>query len=299
MSPEHTGSPIWAGWSGPDGRGLALLWGLKLLAWGCGVLVALALAGLLWDADGWEALTWPEAPASPPVVPASLAVATAPEATVALTGPHVHERDAAWLWLQQRLQAQGLRVVSLRPEAWQNGPVMAQQNGHLRLQGAWADWLAFTRALASHAPWWSWTRWQLQAAERPEAVQIDAELRLWLRPDGEAASAGHEQPRWPVAKLYEAAAPLFAQANAAGPATPASAPRDPADGAPGWRVWGVWTQAGERRVVLGRGPDWVALALGQGAGPQGPRLDHIGPEGVRLSMPGGAPRLFLPWEGTP
>lgn len=288
---------------GADSRSPAPRWGAHLLAWGLGVGLAWLFALVWWGSAWMEVWTEDEAPVPEPTQANALAAtAVASDASAAQSdkplppGPEMRERDAAWFWLQQRLQAQGLRLLVLRPEPWQSGAVLAQQAAHLRVQGAWADWVALGRALATHAPWWAWERWQVQAADAPGQVHIDARLRLWLRPEDGPTVPERVWPSWPVVPASGAVAPLFAQADAPAQALPASTT---ASSAPAWRLWGVWTQAGERRVVLGRGTEWAVLAPGQSWGATAYRLDHVGAEGVRLRAPGRSEGVWLPWEGTP
>lgn len=295
----------WARGSVPAGRCLARRWGSRLLAWAFGVALA-GLLALLWWGSAWlEVWSGHEALAPQPSTPTALISSVAvPSASVGQTaaplplGPEVRERDAAWFWLQQRLQAHGLRLLALRPEPWQSGAVLAQQAAHLRLQGNWVDWQAFGRALAAHAPWLAWEQWQVQAADGPGQVQIDVRLRLWLRPEGGPAMAAHGWPSWPVSTATTTTAPLFAQADAVASAQPTPAPTE-ASAPSACRLWGVWTQAGQSRVVLGRGADWTVLAPGQSLGPQGLRLERIGAQGVHLSAPGSTQGRWLLWEETP
>lgn len=290
-------------WSVTVWRRPASPWGAALLAWALGVGLAW-LCALLWWGPGWTEAWLAHGPVVPKVVDEPVAPVPAPEASAGQSAatltpaPEVGERDAAWFWFQQRLQAHGLRLLALRPEPWQNGPLLAQQAAHLRLQGAWADWLAWGRALSTHAPWWTWEQWQVQAADGPGQVLVDARLRLWLRPEGGPAMAERGWPNWPLTANPRTTALLFAQADAATPAPAASAPTLAAQ-TPAWRLWGVWTQAGHSRAVLGRGNDWTVLAPGQSLGPQGLRLEGIGDHGVRLSAPGSAQGRWLTLEDAP
>lgn len=304
MRAETTSFKAWAHGLAPDWRRLATRWGAHLLAWALGVGLAWLFALLWWGTAWMEVWRVAQSPAPEPTPPTATAVAdvsatSAGQAATPLpSAPEVRERDAAWFWLQQRLQAHGLRLLALRPEPWQSGAVLAQQAAHLRLQGNWVDWQAFGRALAAHAPWLAWEQWQVQAADGPGQVQIDVRLRLWLRPEGGPAMAEHSWPSWPVPTATTTAAPLFAQADAVASAQPTPAPTE-ASAPSAWRLWGVWTQAGQSRVVLGRGADWTVLAPGQSLGPQGLRLERIGAQGVHLSAPGAAQGRWLLWEETP
>lgn len=219
-------------------------------------------------------------------------------AATAGDGPALSERDAAWLWLQQRLQAHGLRVEALKPEALQTEAVLASQLAHVRLQGAWADWMAFGQQAAVHAPWWQWVQWQVLPSGVVGQVQIEGRLRLWLQPERLPSAPARVWPVWPVSMAREPVR-LFATGDDAAlePVVQAQAAA-PVPG-PAWRLWGVWRQADHTRVVLGRGTDWTTLAPGQVLGAEGYRLDHVGAEGVHLKGPRSGHVLHLPWEAKP
>ena len=60
--------------------------------------------------------------------------------------------DVATLWtgLQPRLQAQGLQLLSMRPQAITAFKDLPEQSVLLRLQGRWDDWLALASACETH-----------------------------------------------------------------------------------------------------------------------------------------------------
>lgn len=210
-------------------------------------------------------------------------------------GPAAVQRDTAWFWLQQRLQAHGLRVEWLKPEPWQSGAVWASQRAQLRLQGAWADWVDFGRQVVAHAPWWSWEQWQVQPTGVAGQVQVDARWRLWLQTEPMRAQPLQDWPVWPVVPARDGV-PLFATGNE--PAQVVVALAAPAT-EPAWRLWGVWAQAEQTHVVLGRGAEWTVLAPGQTLGPEAYRFERLGAEGVRLKGTGTRQVLLLPWETRP
>lgn len=214
------------------------------------------------------------------------------------TRPAAVQRDAAWFWLQQRLQAQGLRVEWLKPEPWQGGAVWASQRAQLRLQGAWVDWVHFCRQAVAHAPWWSWEQWQVQPTGVAGQVQVDARWRLWLQAEPMRAQPLQDWPVWPTVSA-QGGVPLFATAGgpSATPTAQADAPTAAATAA--WRLWGVWAQAEQTHVVLGRGAEWTVLAPGQTLGPEAYRFERLGAEGVRLKGTGTGRLLLLPWETRP
>lgn len=277
-------------WGRPVGRlhGVAGLLGLVL------GLLGVGLAGM----DEWVALWSLSATltqlraqidsAAPTPTPESLPVASGP------TAPSVAEREAAWLWLQQGLQAQGLRVQWLRPDALQSLGVLPSQQADLRVLGAWGDWLVWSQQWAAHAPWWRWLVWHVQPAGAPGQVQVDMRLQLWLQPE----AAQPPQARvWPTGSVVRhAASPLFATAEEQALPPPQLAQPMASEADTAWRLWGVWTQAGQSHAVLGHGPQWTLLSPGQTWGPQHLRLDGLGPEGAHLRGVR-AQSTWLPWQG--
>lgn len=310
MSANTRTGVVWHTWRGHGGRVDGVERWQPWIAAGAGLMLGVAWVLLVWGrelAEVWDghlalaqarrAGTAVQSRAQAPA-PLDTAAATTESTSLHWTGPARAERDGAWLWLQQRLQAQGLQVEVLRPEAVHTGAVLASQSAHLRLQGAWTDWVAFGEQLLRHAPWWTWEQWLVQPADAPGRVQVDARWRLWLRPDGAAPDKLWAGPVWPVVPA-QAPVPLFARAHG-----PASEPASPAHSAvpassPGWRLWGVWTQDGHHHAVLGQGHEWRVLAPGQRLEPEAWRLERIAAEGVHLKGLGPGPALFLPWEGAP
>ncbi|MBM3386845.1 MAG: hypothetical protein FJY36_04155 [Betaproteobacteria bacterium] len=291
-------------WPRPRARSL-LPW-----AYGCaGAAIAGVLAALVWG-DAWqEGLRLREAvaqmQAEQPRLGAALGAADPapgpPEPGVAdvfSAGPALVERDAAWFWLQQRVQAHGLRLEWLRPEPWQAGAVLASQRAQLRLQGAWADWVQLSRQMVVHAPWWSWEQWQVQPTGVAGQVQVDARWRLWLQAAHTRAWSPPDWPAWPTGSARDDV-PLFAMAEEPGAMPTAQAEASTAAAPAAWRLWGVWAQADQVHVVLGRGAEWTVLAPGQTLGPEAYRLERLGAEGVRLQGRGTGQLLLLPWERAP
>lgn len=220
---------------------------------GLGTLLALALwhEALTEVWDGRHNLAGPQAP--------SPAVAEAPppaRAVAAPEGPGLAEGDAAWLWLRERLQAQGLQVLALQTEPVQSGPLLASQLAQLRVLGTWGDWLAFCTQWADQAPWWAWEQWRLQAAgAAADQVQLEARLRLWLRPDP-APGADWAPLPVPLAAVASVPVGLWARPEAPAPAQ-GTAPSLTAASSPETHWWGVWTQAGQSQRVQGRGLEWT------------------------------------------
>lgn len=271
-----------------------------LWLWGsAGLVLGLLLSALWWrdmlvqtwalweELEHLQAQVLPQPPAADRVVPPLHPHTTAPTP---------RESDAAWHWLRLRLQAHGLRIESWQAEPVQATTVLHSQLATLRVQGAWADWLAFCQQLVAHAPWWRWERWLVQPAGADAAagqVLVDAQWRLWLLPEPEGETAyARNWPQWPVTLAREPTR-LFMQTELA------QAPTNPEPKEPGgWRLWGVWTQAGQLHAVLGRGSEWTVLSPGQVLAPDGWRLERITAQGVDLqpTRAGGA-LLRLPWPG--
>ncbi len=228
-----------------------------VLGGGLGTLLALALwheaLSEVWDLR--QSLVGPHAP--------SPAIAEAPPPARGVAGPDgpgLAEGDAAWLWLRERLQDQGLQVLALQTEPVQSGPLLASQLAQLRVLGAWGDWLAFCAQWADQAPWWAWEQWRLQPAGAvANQVQLEARLRLWLRPDHAPGADWAPQPV-PVAAAVPVHAGLWVRPEDPAPAqgaAPTLATPLAVASSPEARWWGVWTQAGQSQRVQGRGLEWT------------------------------------------
>lgn len=289
------------------GRGLSPVWRTRCTGLSLGAGLGLVLLALIWGDEMQQAWVLHEALAQMQakhqrvgaILAASDVVPSQGDAALTLPqGPGMQERDAAWLWLQQGLQAQGLKVEALRPEPLEAGATLASQLAHVRLSGAWTDWVAASQHMATHSPWWDWQQWQVQPLGAQGQVQVEARLRLWFRPDRAQSTSVQPWPAWPVVRTG-ASTPLFGggDAPAAKSAMPAEASAPAAS--PAWQLLGVWTQAGERRVVLGHGAEWTVLAPGQALGPQAYRLDGVDAQGARLKGARAGQTLLLPWEGRP
>ena len=91
-----------------------------------------------------------------------------------------------WVDLQQVLTAGGLNLLSLRPLP----PTLAQASAArlpsqavaVRLLGRFEDWSRVWAVFTQAGPVCSIDRISMAATAHPEEVQIDAVLRLWLRP---------------------------------------------------------------------------------------------------------------------
>lgn len=281
--------------------------GLGLVAW-CWPLDREALQTLREEVDRLQAERSSPQHKSPRV--AGGADARSPYAPVP-DEPALAEADTVWPWLQARMQAQGLQVQALRPQAVTTKDGLPQQAVTLQLQGRWQDWLALQAALSAHAPWWVIDQWQVSPlAAGSEVVRIELQARLGLRPP---ALPGPGMPRdwsrWPVADAPPTAAgsTLFALASVAAPATSG---REATDALPAhpheWpldrlRLLGVWRQAGVPHAVVGVGQGSVVLGVGQRIGREAYRVHRIGDDHVELLATdprGPALRLVLQ-EGKP
>lgn len=229
-----------------------------------------------------------------------------------------------WLDLEQAFTGAGLQWLSLRPVATaspQGSPArLSSQGAAVRLQGRWSAWAGVWAAITQAGPLCSIERISIAATAQADEVQIDAVLRLWLRPEGVALSDQiPRQGAWgelalSQAPLWGRSGPaLFALANASSwprPAAPlptsaddsvvpgagmAVLPADPRH----WplarvRLVGLWQQGGERQAVLSAGPHWVKVGPGQRVTQEGHRVVAITDAGVSLRLAKG-PMLALTW----
>lgn len=236
------------------------------------------------------------------VAEAELAVITPPSAPSVSVGvpqrPPVSVHDAAWLWLQSRLQAQGLAIQSVRPDTVQWGLWGPSQSAQLRWQGAWTDWLAFVQDAREHSPWWSLEQWTVQAAPVAGQVQMQAQWRIWLDPaTSHGAQTAWRWPQWPAQPGSDGPA-LFSLADGA-PQAQMEASVAPATARTNWDWWGVWSQSDGLHVVLGRGQDWSLVRPGERVGASPYRLLGADERGLRLQSTANKPSLFLSWGDAP
>jgi hypothetical protein len=254
--------------------------------------------------------------------------------------PGQAQTSRIWLDLQHALSQQGLRVVALRPVSPQvqriapgraspaasTAPTVPSQAVSLRVIGPFARWAQAWAAFTEAGPVWTIDRISIVAQVDSQDVQIDAVLRVWMRP-GEStwqAWPGHDGPvdgptdgarklprQVPVqaAPLFAQPTPKLAQAGATGsgtgsgeavqPAAPTSPdlPEDPER----WplarvRLAGVWQQGTDRQAVLVAGPHWARVRPGQRVTLEGHRVQAITSEGLTLRAARG-PVHVLHWEG--
>lgn len=239
-----------------------------------------------------------------------------------------------WLDLQQALSQQGLRVMALRPvspqvqriapgrasPATSTAPTVPSQAVALRVIGPFASWAQAWAAFTESGPVWSIDRISIVAQADSQDVQIDAVLRVWMRPgestwqawpghDGPMAGSpggAHELPHQVAVQagtLFAQPAPPMSQAGAGAAAQPAAStapdlPEEPER----WplarvRLAGVWQQGADRQAVLVAGPHWVRVRPGQRVTLEGHRVQAITSEGVTLRAARG-PVHVLHWEGV-
>ncbi len=263
-----------------------------------------------------QALAAPQGQGSAGQQAAPSDVQTVPSAVLAL--PMAGHGDSVWPWLQQRMQAHGLQVLSLRPGALESPSGWPTQSFTLEAQGRWQDWQDFERQLHRHVPWWTVSQWQLTPlGQTSDQIRVQWQGRLAWQP----ATAGGTSPDWPQwapEARPDGAVPLFATVQVQTPSLPAPV-ADAGPGAAGdplatvapelspdplqWpvqalRLYGSWRQAGSTHVVLGQGPFHVVLAPGQRVGREGHRLARIDEDGVVLQPADAAQSpIHLSWSG--
>lgn len=334
-------STTWANW-----QKQALLM-LRPWVWGLGSAVLGACAVLLVHLDVTDAYTQADegverlrqqtvALAPPPPLKAEDAEHAQRDALARLPGQAQPSR--IWLDLQQALSQQGLRVMALRPVSPQvqrmspgraspaasTAPTVPSQAVALRVIGPFARWAQAWAAFTQAGPVWTIDRISIVAQADSQDVQIDAVLRVWMRP-GEStwqAWPGHDGPvDGPLAgaralprqvaaqavPLFAQPAPALAQPGAAGSGSGATSqptatttpdlPEEPER----WplarvRLAGVWQQGADRQAVLVAGPHWARVRPGQRVTLEGHRVQAITSEGVTLRAARG-PVHVLHWEG--
>ncbi len=232
-----------------------------------------------------------------------------PEPAASAAWPEPAQATILWPWLQQRLQAQGLQVLALRPQTM-NTPAsgLPEQAVILQLQGHWPDWHAWSQDMAAHAPWWGVDQWQVVPAGAGQVrIELQARVGLWPATLAWPERSSWVAPEWPLVRAAAGSRePLFglhgAEAGAA-QSVSASRPLAPALSDPrGWpvhalRLQGVWQQADQWHAVLGDGLAHVTVQPGQRVGQEGYRVQRIAQDGVVLRADKEEPVLRLDWRG--
>ena len=246
--------------------------------------------------------------------------------------------EKVWTTWQQALVAQGLRLQYLQPLPPSTSDV---RNGALvshvaawRVLGRFDDWVRVWSACAESGPVCAIERIQIVATEKPAEVQIDAVMRVWMRPAEKRAAdvtdqgiQAHWMPdvRTGLQKSGRSHVALFAPSHGTATAPAAAADAAEASRAEGgalatkaegasaaaaslvvlpddphqWpfarvRLAGLWTQGGERQAVLSAGPHAVRVMPGQRVSLEGHRVVAITEAGVGLRL-GKGPLLELAW----
>jgi hypothetical protein len=243
--------------------------------------------------------------------------------------------EKVWTTWQQVLVAQGLKLQFLQPmppstSEGRSGALVSHVAAW-RVLGRFDDWVQVWSACAESGPVCAIERIQIVATEKPAEVQIDAVMRVWMRPAEKLAvdvadqdfqtdwmpalqTGLHQSGRSRVA-LFE---PSNGAASVASKATEASRadggeldknaerasaavaslaalPDDPYQ----WpyarlRLAGLWQQGGERQAFLSAGPHSVRVMPGQRVSLEGHRVVAITEAGVGLRL-GKGPLLQLSW----
>lgn len=240
--------------------------------------------------------------------------------------------ETLWATWQQALSAQGLRLQFLQPMSssgagGSNGALVSHVAAW-RVLGRFDDWARVWATCTESGPICAIERFQVVATDKPDIVQMDAVMRVWMRPaeglsaDGALAGAGpwmatERTGPEPVGRsrvalfvlnqgaaavagaaegVAEGVAPVTrADGSSAAVASLAVLPDDPHQ----WpfslvRLAGLWQQGGERQAVLTAAGHSVRVAPGQRVTLEGHRVVAITDEGVHLRL-GKGPWLPLAW----
>lgn len=256
----------------------------------------------------------------------SLSVAQAQRLWSAL--PVSTRSETLWATWQQALAAQGLRLQFLQPmlssAAGGSNGALVSHVAAWRVLGRFDDWARVWATCAESGPICAIERFHVVATDKPGIVQMDAVMRVWMRPaeglsaDSALAGAGPwmatertglepagrsrvalfvlNQGAAAVARAAEGGAPATrADGSFAAEASLADLPDDPQQ----WpfsrvRLAGLWQQGGERQAVLTAAGHSVRVTPGQRVTLEGHRVVAITDEGVHLRL-GKGPWLPLAW----
>lgn len=276
-------------------------------------------------------------PSGPPAqTPAKVSTMTDQSMTAAqdlLSGlPIWTPPEKVWTIWQQILVAQGLRLQFLQPippstSEGRSGALVSHVAAW-RVLGRFDDWVRVWSACAESGPVCAIERIQIVATEKPAEVQIDAVMRVWMRPAEKLAddAAGQDmQTHWmPAVRTglqqsgrsrvalfgpsHGAAADSAAASRGDGGALATNAESASAaaaslvvlsDDPHQWpyariRLAGLWQQGAERQAVLSAGPHAVRVMPGQRVSLEGHRVVVITDAGVGLRL-GKGPLLQLTW----
>lgn len=244
--------------------------------------------------------------------------------------PGEDRQGQIWADLQAALTGHGFRLLSLRPlppsRADAAGGRLPSQAVAVRLLGHFEDWSGVWSGLTQVGPVCSLDRVSMVATANPAEVQIDAVLRIWIRPGAVGAHAlvspdggwiasaltAHRQSGHPGPVLFEQVRGFAAPADKSSPngrvvaaaagalgathGVPDAMTEDPRQ----WplarvRLMGLWQQGADRQAILSAGPHWARVTLGQRVTQQGHRVADISDAGVSLRLAKG-PLLALDWD---
>ncbi|PUE11670.1 hypothetical protein B9Z51_05185 [Limnohabitans sp. T6-5] len=329
-----------AAWSQLQNKGAR--W-LRRWAWGLGSALLGACAVVWGHSDVTDAYaqadqalkgTRQQLAALPPPAPLKAQDAELEQRDVLARLPGQAQSGRIWQDLQQTLSQHGLRVLALRPLvselprklpgraaplADKVSPVPSQAVA-LRLIAPFERWVQAWAAFADAGPVWSVDNLSIVALPEASEVQIDAVLRVWMRPGdstwqswpGQDASSGQAKQVLRQAPAVQASQLFAPPGSAALPVTPAGLTRVPANAAQPepdslsddpthWplarlRLAGVWQQGADRHAVLVAGPHWARVQAGQRVTQEGHRVVTITSEGVTL-RPAHGPVHVLQWQG--
>lgn len=239
--------------------------------------------------------------------------------------PVASRPETLWVAWQQALAAHGLRLQFLQPmptiSSVEGSGALVSHVASWRVLGHFDDWVRVWAACAESGPACALERINVVATDQTAVVQIDAVMRIWMRPaegsvaDGAAAgpvsdSNGRVPANWMAdvrTGLHQSArsrvalfapsqsASVVAEGASAAVASLATLPDDPHQ----WpfarvRLAGLWQQGGDRQAVLSAGPHSVWVTRGQRVTLEGHRVVAITGDGVHLQL-GKGPWLALPW----
>jgi hypothetical protein len=243
--------------------------------------------------------------------------------------------ENVWTTWQQVLVAQGLKLQFLQPmppstSEGRSGALVSHVAAW-RVLGRFDDWVRVWSACAESGPVCAIERIQIVATEKPAVVQIDAVMRVWMRPaEKPSVDVVNQdiQTHWMPAvqtglqQSGRSRVALFAPGHGAATVAVDAADASKADGGEldkntkgasaavaslavlpddphQWpyarvRLAGLWQQGGELQAVLSAGPHAVRVMPGQRVSLEGHRVVAITEAGVGVRL-GKGPLLQLSW----
>lgn len=247
--------------------------------------------------------------------------------------PVLTRPETLWADWHHALAAQGLRLQFLQPMA-SSGAVggsgaLVSHTAAWRVLGRFDDWARVWAACAVSGPVCAIERIHVVATDPAETVQIDAVMRVWMRPaEGRTDDGVHggatpwmATERTGLAQSGRARDALFAPSRGASAAavgansgaTDGVAPATRTEGTSAavasladlpddphqWpfslvRLAGLWQQGDERQAVLSAGAHSVRVTPGQRVTLEGHRVVAINDQGVHVRL-GKGPWLALAW----